>query len=93
MLTCSTAATPMSTKLEPMPEGYTAPEEIRSWYAQAIGSLMYAMLGTRPDIAFAVSVCSRYLANPGEPHRKAVKQIMRYLHTTIDFELIFRGDI
>ena len=93
MLDCSTTSTPISTKLEPMLEGYTAIEEIRSWYARAIGSLMYAMLGTRLDIAFAVSVYSRHLANLGEPYRKAVKQIFRYLRTTIDLELTFRGDI
>jgi len=88
-------ATPMNTsgKLEPMPEDYKATEELCSWYSRAIGSLMYAMLGTRPDIAFAVSVCSRYLANPGEPHRKAVKHIMRYLRGSIDLELTFRGEI
>ena len=37
-------------------------------YASAIGSIMYAMLCTRPDVAFALSVTSRYQANPGETH-------------------------
>ena len=37
-------------------------------YASAIGSLMYAMVCTRPDIAYAVGVASRYLANPGKEH-------------------------
>ncbi|GJW02682.1 hypothetical protein Tco_1561538 [Tanacetum coccineum] len=34
-------------------------------YANAVGSLMYLMVCTRPDIAYAVSIVSRYLANPG----------------------------
>ena len=37
-------------------------------YASAIGSIMYAMLCTRPDMAFALSVTSRFQANPGESH-------------------------
>ena len=41
-----------------------------SWilYASAIGSIMYAMICTRPDVAFAISLTSRYQANPGESH-------------------------
>ena len=41
-------------------------------YALGIGSLMYAMLCTRPDIAYAVSVTSRFQSNPGLQHRVAV---------------------
>ena len=37
-------------------------------YASAMGSLMYAMLCTRPDICFAVSMISRYQSEPGEEH-------------------------
>ncbi|KAG7003472.1 Retrovirus-related Pol polyprotein from transposon TNT [Fusarium oxysporum f. sp. conglutinans] len=51
------------------------------------------MLGTRPDIAFGVSLCSRYLANPTKAQEAAVKRIMRYLRGTCDFKLEFRGDI
>ena len=48
-------------------------------YSSAVGSLMYAMVCTRPDIAHAVGVVSRYLANPGKQHWEAVKWILRYL--------------
>ncbi|KAK9676069.1 hypothetical protein RND81_11G051600 [Saponaria officinalis] len=37
-------------------------------YASAVGSLMYVMVCTRPDIAHAVSVVSRFLAQPGNEH-------------------------
>jgi hypothetical protein len=37
-------------------------------YREAIGSLMYAAIATRPDITFAVSVLSQFLDNPGEAH-------------------------
>ena len=42
-------------------------------YASACGSLMYAMVATRPDIAYAVGVVSRYMSNPGRKHWDAVK--------------------
>ncbi|MCO5587924.1 hypothetical protein L7F22_041877 [Adiantum nelumboides] len=48
-------------------------------YSLAIGSLMYAMVSTRPDIAFAVGVVSRYMANLGKKHWEAVKHVLRYL--------------
>ncbi|CAM8972008.1 unnamed protein product [Rhodiola kirilowii] len=51
-------------------------------YASAVGSLMYAMICTRPDIAFAVGVVSRFLSNPGKDHWEAVKWILRYLKGT-----------
>ena len=37
-------------------------------YASAVGSLMYAMLCTRPDICFVVGMVSRYQSDPGEEH-------------------------
>ncbi|XP_019418558.1 PREDICTED: uncharacterized protein LOC109329342, partial [Lupinus angustifolius] len=58
-------------------------------YASAVGSLMYAMICTRPDIAQAVSVVSRYMASPGKVHWKAVKWIMRYLKGTMDIGLLY----
>lgn len=51
-------------------------------YASAVGSLMYAMIATHPDIAFAVGVVSRYMSNPGKKHWEAVKGILRYLKET-----------
>ena len=47
-------------------------------YASAVGSLMYAMVGTRPDITHAVGVVSRFMGNPGRQHWEAVKWILRY---------------
>ncbi|KAH9699146.1 hypothetical protein KPL71_024234 [Citrus sinensis] len=45
--------------------------------AEAVGSLMYVMLYTRPDICFAVGMVSRYQSNPGPEHWTAVKHIMK----------------
>ncbi|KAJ9557822.1 hypothetical protein OSB04_012436 [Centaurea solstitialis] len=60
-------------------------------YASAIGSIMYTMLCTRPDVAYSVSVTSRYQQNPGEPHSVAVKNILKYLRRTKDMFLVFGG--
>ena len=51
-------------------------------YSSAVGSLMYAMICTRPDIAYAVGAVSRFLTNPGKEHWTAVKWILRYLRGT-----------
>ena len=42
-------------------------------YSSVVGSLIYAMVCTRPDIAHAVGVVSRFLENPGKEHWEAVK--------------------
>jgi hypothetical protein len=59
-------------------------------YASAVGSLMYAQVCTRPDLAFIVGVLGRYLSNPGMQHWIAVKRVMRYLKRTRDFMLTYR---
>ncbi|KAK8541026.1 hypothetical protein V6N13_026490 [Hibiscus sabdariffa] len=46
-------------------------------YASAIGSIMYAMICTRPNLSYALSMTSRYQANPGEGHWTAVKNILK----------------
>jgi hypothetical protein len=60
-------------------------------YSSAVGSLMYAMVCTRPDIAHAVGVVSRYMNNPGKEHWEAVKWILRYLRGTTTHALCFGG--
>ena len=73
----------------------STPEEIERMskipYASAIESLMYAILCTRPDIAHAVSVTSRYQSNPGKEHRTSVKCILKYLRRTKDMFLVFEN--
>ena len=61
-------------------------------YRRAIGSLMYLAVATRPDIAFAVSILSRFLNNPGDAHWEAVKRIFRYLKFTKDLQLTYGGE-
>ena len=58
-------------------------------YASAVGSLMYAMLCTRPDICYAEGVVSRYQSDPGVEHWAAVKHILKYLKRTRDYMLVY----
>ena len=61
-------------------------------YASAVGSLMYAQVCTRPDIAYIVGVLGRYLRNPGMDHWKAAKRVMRYFKRTRGYMLTYRRD-
>ena len=60
-------------------------------YASAVGSLMFAMICTRPDIAQTVGAVSRHMANPGIEHWNAVKRILRYIRGTSDAALCYGG--
>jgi hypothetical protein len=61
-------------------------------YREAIGSLMYASVTTRPDISFAVSTLSQFLENPGEAHWEAVKRIFHYLSGMRGHALTYGGE-
>jgi hypothetical protein len=56
-------------------------------YFSAVGSLMYAMVCTRPDIAHAVGVLSRYMSKPRKEHWTTVKRVFRYLCGTVSYGL------
>ena len=58
--------------LEPSPVGYEAADVHKQRYQLAIGSLIYLMLGTRPDIAFTVLQVLRFSANPTDAYWTAV---------------------
>ena len=63
----------------------------QSLYQSMIGSLMFAMAGTRPDLAYAIGVLSRYNHEPSEVHMEALKRVFRYLNGTRDWTLSFGG--
>jgi len=66
-------------------------EANQAQYQSIVGSLMYAVQATRPDIAFAIAVLSRYLLKPYKMHMTAAKRVLRYLKSTADAKLIFSG--
>ncbi|KAH9779746.1 hypothetical protein KPL71_007826 [Citrus sinensis] len=52
-------------------------EMLKTPYASSVGCLMYAMVLTRPDLSYAVSLVSKFMSNPGKEHWRAVKWILR----------------
>ena len=60
-------------------------------YSRIIGSLMYAMSCTRPNIAFAVGILSRFTSKPGKAHWDAIQRLMRYLKGTLRMGLFYSG--
>ncbi|XP_060969865.1 secreted RxLR effector protein 161-like [Cannabis sativa] len=58
-------------------------------YSNAVGSVMYLMVSTRPDLGYAMSVLSKYMANPGKVHWLAMKWVFRYLLGTTKVGLIY----
>ena len=60
-------------------------------YASSIGSLIYAMVCTRPNIAHVVGVGSRFMSRSGKLHWVAVKWILRYLRGSLNTYLCFIG--
>ena len=95
MKDCSSGDTPVAKgdkfSLTQCPKNNLEIEEMQKIpYASAVGSLMYAQVFTRPDIAFIVGMLGRYMSNPGVDHWKAAKRVMRYLKRTKDFMLTYR---
>jgi transposase InsO family protein len=66
-----------------------AAEMRRIPYREALGSLMYCAVATRPDIAFPVGLLSQFVENPGRIHWEAVKRIYRYLSGTKAWRLVY----
>lgn len=60
-------------------------------YASVVGSVMYAMIGTRPDVAQAISCTSRYMSNHGKEHWYALRWILRYLKGAGDVGILFNS--
>jgi hypothetical protein len=60
-------------------------------YREAVGSLMYASLGTRPDISYTVTTISCFSQNPGQPHWDTIRCIYRYLIGSKDLRLTYGG--
>ena len=80
------------------PEAFLNKEEnsektVKVPFKEVTGSLMYLMLSTRPDIAFAVNQISQFCENPQPDHWAAVKRIFSYLQGTRDYGLHFGPSI
>jgi hypothetical protein len=61
-------------------------------YRELVGSLMYLMVCTRPDIAFAICQLSRYSSNHGAGHWSALMHVVRYVKGTKSLGITYRGN-
>ena len=82
--------------LMPLPQGYIptpndqpVDETVQHKFQQVIGSLLYLMLGTHPDISFAVTKLSQQAADPSNDHLQKVLYICHYLRGTKDYTLTY----
>ena len=85
------APTPLPEGYQPSPAKENASATLRSKYQQVIGSLLYIMLGMRPDIAFAVTKLSQFASNPTEEHLGKVLYICCYLLGMPNYALVYNG--
>jgi len=97
MLNCKPIDTPADSSLvlstRHCPENDTEKQEMEEIpYREAVGSLMFVSVVSRPDITYAVNQVSRFLNNPGKRHWIAVKRIMRYLKGTVDCGILYDGN-
>lgn len=59
-------------------------------YANTVGSLMYSMVCTMPDMAYGLSIVSRFMSKPGATHWQAVKWLMRYIRGSVNRGIEYR---
>ncbi|GAB2277235.1 hypothetical protein Dimus_039224 [Dionaea muscipula] len=59
-------------------------------YLNVVGSVMYSMISTRPDLSFSISLLSRFMSEPGLEHWHALKWLLRYLNCTSSVGLVYR---
>ena len=75
--------TPMlAEELMPLPDGEEVPDLDRTQYQRKVGSILYAAISTRPDIAFAAARLSRHNIRPGKIHQNAADRVIQYLYGT-----------
>ncbi|TFY59187.1 hypothetical protein EVJ58_g5934 [Rhodofomes roseus] len=91
MSNCKSARTPLPAGAVLEKNTDIASEIFRTRYQSIIGSIMYAMLGTRPDISFAVTRLAKFSSNPSKEHMKFAYYVLRYLQGTKELALCYDG--
>jgi Reverse transcriptase (RNA-dependent DNA polymerase) len=90
MTNAKSVPTPLPSNLVPQAnKGKVSPELLRQ-YQSIIGSLLYLMIGTRPDIAFVVTKLAQFSANPSQEHFEWAKYICWYLVGSRSYSLVFK---
>jgi hypothetical protein len=90
MLDSNPVATPLTTGTKLLKSGDDDEKVDQKLYQSMVGSTIYGMLCTRPDIAFAVQQISQFSSNPSTTHLQVAKRILRYLKGTISNGITYR---
>ena len=90
MTNCVAASTPMVAGTQLQEESVDqAPPEVVQIYQSMVGSTMYAIIQTRPNICYAATVLSRYNRNLNAKHMTTIKRVLRYLKGTINYGITY----
>ena len=81
---------PLGKEIAPIQE--TPDDNLVKEYQRQIGSIMYLMTKTRPDLAYPIGLCARFMAKPGPEHFKALLKIWKYLSNTWNLSLTYQSD-
>ena len=87
----NTVTTPMDPNVKLVKDDSYSKEVDPTQYQSMVGSLLHAARATRPDIAHAVGLVSKFNSAPMQAHLTAVKRIFRYLKGTVDIKLQYRS--
>jgi hypothetical protein len=83
---CKSVATPTEGKVRRSPDGVPNRD-----FMKIVGSILYAAIVSRPDIAYTAQMLGRHMQSSKEEHMKAAKRVLRYLKGTQDIGLVFSG--
>lgn len=89
MSECKGVKTPMEAGCVIFEETDTEETDENLPVRELVGSLMYLMLATRPDLSYSVNTCSRHQSKPTKQLWTKLKRILRYLKSTINLELFY----
>ena len=89
----NTAITPMEIGQRLSTEEVQAEKDTVKAYQQLMGSLNYLNSWTRPDVAYPISQCAKFMTNPSPTHVGAAKRILRYLKGTMDIGITYTRDL
>jgi hypothetical protein len=93
MSNCKSAPTPIDQnfKFELLQNEKSESSEIEKQCRQLVGSLMYAVCGTRPDLCVSVGFLSRYQHCASVMLFKALKRVLRYIKGTLNYALVYNS--
>ena len=96
MTFCSPTTTPLSPGIVLSSEDYpTTPDEENEMkkipFHEALGSLMWLQVATRPDLTFSVNMLARFAHNLGIAHQNALKHVLTYIKGTKHYSITYKG--